>query len=111
MTTRTSGTATGLARRRSGETNAFMADPFSSCVTSQIAGFAQALEGVLRFVIHCATGSFGNPGRLELGDDLVDRGGVRSDGKRDVHVAERAVALSVAREIKRDDWNAFAPRI
>ena len=34
----------------------------------QITCLAQALEGVLGFVVHGAAGSLGNLGRLELGD-------------------------------------------
>ena len=40
---------------------------------SQIAGDAQALEGVLGLVVHGAAGALGRPGGVELGDDLVDR--------------------------------------
>src|SRR5918912_4241181 len=70
--------------------------------SSQVARRAQPLERVLGFVIHRAAGPLRRVGGFELGDDGVDRGGVRGDRECDVLVAERAVALAVAREIERD---------
>ena len=59
----------------------FVLDATGSCregrgERSQVPGFAQALESVLGFVIHGAAGAFRNPGRVELGDDLIDRAGI-----------------------------------
>src|SRR6185312_12376902 len=71
----------------------------------------QSLERVFGFVIHRASGAFGNLGGVEFGDDLIERTGIRFDGKRDVRVAERAIPLSVAGQIQRDDRNAFATRV
>src|ERR1700674_3610144 len=78
---------------------------------SQIAGGAQAFEGIFRFMVHGTAGSFRNLGSLELDEDLVDRAGMRGDRRRDVGAPERAVALAVACEIKRDNGNAFAPEV
>src|SRR6185503_11892614 len=44
----------------------------------------------------------------ELGDDLVDGASVRFDRERDVCITERAIASAVAREVERNDGNAFA---
>ena len=65
-----------------------------------IAGGAQALEGILGFVVHRPAGALGHPGRLQLGDDLVERGGVAVDREGDVLVAQRAVALAVLGEVE-----------
>src|SRR5262245_52907563 len=78
---------------------------------SQISGFAQALEGVLGFVIHGAAGAFRYLGGVELGDDLVDGAGMRFDREGDVGVTQRAITLACVCEVERDDGNAFAPRI
>src|SRR5258708_40032071 len=77
----------------------------------QIAGNAQALERVLGLVVHGAAGALGNFGAVELEDDLVDRARLRGHRRRDVGIAERAVALAVAGEIERNDRDALAPRI
>src|SRR5262249_48489154 len=78
---------------------------------SEITGDPQALERVLGLVIHGAARALGRPGDVELGDDLVDRARLRRDRKCDVRIAERAVALAVAREIEWDDRDALAARI
>src|SRR5262245_36263028 len=108
-------TSMGDTGGRGAETGTFMtmghSYSFRSRGCSQVAGLAQALEGILRFVIHGATGSLRNLGGVELGDDLSKRAGVGGDRKRDVGIAERAVALAVAREIERNDRNAFPLRV
>src|ERR1051326_806903 len=110
MTMRTSGrpAVTGS------ETDGGTARTFMACRLyrrSQIPGDAQALERVLRLVIHGAAGALGRAGHVELGDDLVDGARLRGDREGDVRVAERAIALAVAREIERDDRDGLAPRI
>src|SRR5215813_2509191 len=77
----------------------------------EIPGDAQALERVLGLVVHGAADALGRPGGIELGDDLVDGARLRGDREGDVGVAERAIALAVAREIKRDDRDALAASV
>src|SRR5262249_13045262 len=48
---------------------------------------------------------------LEFRDDVIDGGCVRLHRKGDVGIAKRSVALSVAREIKRDDRDVLAARV
>src|SRR5262249_40297604 len=59
-------------------------------------------------VIHRAPGAFGSPGVRQLDDDLADAGRVGLDGRRDVLVAERAIALAVARIVEIDDRDLLA---
>src|SRR5262249_37294331 len=47
----------------------------------------------------------------KLGDDLVDRTGLRRHRKGDVGVAQRAIARAVLGKIERNDRYAFAPGI
>src|SRR6516164_8523487 len=77
----------------------------------EIAGDAQPLERIFRFVVHGAAGALGHLGAVELGDDLLERARVRHHREGDVGVAQRSIAASVARQIERDDRNAVAPRI
>src|SRR5580692_899660 len=77
----------------------------------QVAGNAQALERILGLVVHGAAGALRHLGAIELGDDLVDGARLRRHRRGDVGIAERAIALAVAREIKWDDRDALAPRI
>src|SRR5215471_21506825 len=62
-------------------------------------------------MIHGAAGALGSPRGVEFSDDFIDRAGVRWHGKRDVSVAQRAVALAAPREIERDDRDAFTPGV
>src|SRR5262249_43051045 len=85
-----------------------------SCFTRwrlQITGDAKALERVFRFVVHRAAGALWNLRRFEFRDDVIDGGCVRLHRKGDVGIAKRSVALSVAREIKRDDRDVLAARV
>src|SRR4051812_44025693 len=100
MTMRTSGRAATACSETGGTARMFMACVL--CVGSlqivlEISGYAQALERVLGLVVHGAAGALRRPGRVEFGDDLVDSAGLRGDREGDVGVAERAVALAVAR--------------
>src|ERR1700722_13572008 len=70
---------------------------------SQIAGNPQALERVLGLVVHGAARALGDFGAVELDDDLVDRARLRGHRKSDIGIAERAIALSVAREKEGND--------
>ncbi len=56
-------------------------------------------------------GALRHLGAVELGDDLVDGARLRRDRRGDVGIAERAIALAVARQIERDDRDALAPRV
>src|SRR6266852_5781022 len=77
----------------------------------EISSDAQSLESVLSLVIHGAAGAFGGPRRIELGNDLVDRAGLRRPRKRDVGVAQRAIAFAVFGKIECNDRYAFTPGI
>src|SRR5665213_4450991 len=77
-------------------------------VVSEITGDAQPLEGIFGFVIQCSARTFRHLGAVEFDQDFVDVGGGRGHGIGDVGVAQRAVALAVFRQIKRDDRNVFA---
>src|SRR3546814_8871426 len=77
----------------------------------QVARGAQPLEGVLALVVHRPPGPLGGGGGLQLGDDLVDRGGLGGDRRGDVAVAQRAVALAVPGPIERHDGDALAPGV
>src|SRR2546421_976492 len=96
MTIRTSARApSGEAERNSEDMCTFMTIYAGGSVgggeRSQISGFAQALEGVLGFVIHGAARAFRDLRGVELGEDLVDGGGIRFDREGDVGIAERAI--------------------
>src|SRR5215475_11850534 len=62
-------------------------------------------------MVHGTAGALGSPRTAEFGNDLVDRARLRRHRKRNVGVAQRAVAFAVIGEIKRDDRYALAPRI
>src|SRR5580704_18518944 len=79
--------------------------------TSEIAGDAQPLESVYGFVVERAAATFRHFGFSKLDQDLIDAGGGRVDGKSDVGIAQRAIALAAPGEIKRNDRDVFAPRI
>src|ERR1700744_1484904 len=104
MTMRTWGRVVPLGvADEAGETNIFMA----LLNRSEIAGDAQSLEGVFGFMIQRAAGPFRHLGQFEFGQDLVDVGSGGSDREGDVGVAERAVALAVLCQIKRNDRDIF----
>src|SRR5579883_1042518 len=80
------------------------APPFPSHVSCT----AQAFEGVLAVVIHDAPGALGSRRRLELGDDLFDRGCAALDRDRDVLLPERTISFAVAGQVERDDRDRLA---
>src|SRR5580704_15868399 len=74
----------------------------------EIARDTQPLESVFGFVVERAARAFGHLGGVELDQDFFDVGGRRSNRMGDVLIAERAVALAVFGEIKRDDRDVLA---
>src|SRR6185437_13845981 len=97
-------------RRRDWQTGCSWRPHISEVGKLEIPCGAQALEGVLGFVIHGAARAFGNFGGFEFGDDLVDGARFRFDGKSNGGIAERAVTLAVVAEIQRNDRNVLAAR-
>src|SRR5258705_146839 len=108
---RTSGRC-GSAMAVWGETRIFMAFSSSNRLdfALQISGRPQSLESIFGLMIHGAAGPLGDLCGFDLLDDLVDGGRARCDGRRDVGVAERAVALSVLARIQRNDRDSIVPR-
>src|SRR5262245_22856250 len=75
---------------------------------SHIPRNAQTLEGVLRIMVHGAAGALGRADGLQLRHDGVDVRGRAVDREGDADLAQRTVALALAREIERHDRNALA---
>src|SRR3954468_5405979 len=105
MTRRSASAACAWVRAMAGGTKDICMGVAPRTAGLHIAAGAQPLEGVLGLMVHGTPGPLLGARGLEFGDDVVHGRGVRGYRKGDADLAERAVALAVAREIQRHHGN------
>src|SRR5216683_7196882 len=108
MTMRTCGRVVPFGVAESAVGRIMFMGSLNSMSGSEIAGDAQPLEGVFGLVIERAAGALRHLGAVELDQDFLDARGIRGYGIGDVLIAQRAIALAVPGEIKRNDRDVFA---